>query len=354
MKKQYRKIHFLIISGLISLVLILGIGYASVGNIALNIDGEVETEVQDGVFITSVEYVESSGVDTEKSKIINAYQTILDSDIYLSDIEANSSITYQITIYNSNNEDYYFYDTTYMLGDDTYSNQNIIFKLDGLDYNTRIEKYGYITFNITFLYDDVKEVENNNLKSILNFVFLKETYCEIQSVINDYSLTVTCDVGSESQNMTVDNFVLSIDEIVIPEPAYGLMTFTKTYDSSTSSFKIVRTRLTGSGFITYSGKLHMIKNPTLIAEGEGTYIITIDCTNILNYQDMTADDFYYEIDWLDAPDEPYSEDSNLNGVSGTMTFTKTYNPSTGKLTIQRSSITGTGTVKFAVKVYIVK
>ena len=331
----------------------MGVGYASINSVSLNINGEVVAKAQDGIFITGVNYVSDVNANLEESKILNAYQTNLSSNIVLSDTDGNSSITYEIIVYNSNDIDYYFYNVNYLIGDTTYNNENIIFELEGVSYNTKIVSNGYLTFNITFSYNNTSiNNVNNSLKSLLNFNFVEATSYELQSIHGDYNLTTTCNAGDECKNMTVNNFIISVDEIVIPEPAYGLMTFTKTYDSSTGLFKITRSKLTGQNFITYSGMVHMLSNPILIANKEGSYSISIDCTNVSNYRNMTADDFYYETDWLNAPEAPYSTDSELNGVDGTITFTKNYNASTGILTIQRSSIKGTGTVTFAVNVYI--
>ena len=331
----------------------MGVGYASINSISLNINGEVIAKVQDGVFITEVNYVSDVNANLEESKILNAYQTNLSSNIVLSEIDVNSSITYEVKIYNSSDIDYYFYNVNYLIGDTTYNNENIAFVLDGLSYNTKIVSNSYLTFNITFYYNNTSISNvNNSLKSMLNFNFVEATSYELQSIHGDYNLTTTCNAGDECKNMTVNNFIISVDEIVIPEPAYGLMTFTKTYDPLTGLFKITRSKLTGQNFITYSGMVHMLSNPMLIANKEGSYSISIDCTNVSNYKNMIVDDFYYEIDWLNAPEAPYSTDSELNGVDGTITFTKNYNASTGILTIQRSSIKGTGTVTFAVNVYI--
>lgn len=102
MKKQYNRNSFWFMGGLIFFVMILGIGYASVGNIVLSIDGDVETAVQDGVFITSVECIESNGSETEKSVINDFYGTMLNSTICLDSGEISSSmITYAITVYNN-------------------------------------------------------------------------------------------------------------------------------------------------------------------------------------------------------------------------------------------------------------
>ena len=332
--------------------LFMVIGYASINSISLNVTGEMTAQVQDGIFITTVEYLNSNYADVNSSKIISASKTNLNSNVVLLN-NPNAYITYKITLYNSNNKDYYLYNVNYLNGTDTYSNPNISFVIDGLTYNTKIPSKGYLTFNVKFYYGNTSVSNvNNTLKSILNFNFVEATSYELQSIYGDYALTTTCNAGEECKNMTVNNFIISIDEIVIPDPAYGLMTFTKTYDSSTGTFKIVRTRLTGTGFITYSGYVHMLSNPVLIANKEGNYNISIDCTGVNNYKNMNANDFYYEIDWLDAPEKPYETGSESNGVNGTINFTKTYNASTGILTIQRSSIQGTGTVTFSVNVYI--
>lgn len=332
---------------------LMGLGYATVNSIILEYKGTSYMKKQTGVYITEVNYISNVNADLTSSKILQAYQTNLDSNIVLSNTDSNSSITYQIKVYNSNDTDYYFYNTNYLVGDSTYSNENIAFKIEGLNYNTKIASKGYLTFNITFYYENNSiSNTNNSLKSLLNFNFVEATSYKLESIYGDYNLTTTCNAGDECKNMTVDNFVISIDEIVIPEPAYGLMTFTKTYDPTTGEFKIVRSRLTGLNFITYSGIVNMLSNPLLIASKEGSYNITIDCTGVSNYKNMTADDFYYEIDWLNAPEEPYEVNSEQNGVNGTITFTKTYDASTGQLVIQRSSIKGTGTVTYAVNVYI--
>lgn len=337
---------------LVVATLFMGVGYASINAISLDIIGEMTAYAQDGIFITEVSYLESSYADINNSKVLNSSKTNFNSSITLLN-NPNAYITYKITLYNSYDKDYYLYNVNYLNGTDTYSNSNIAFEIEGLTYNTKIPSNGYLTFNLRFHYGNTSASNvNNTLKSILNFNFVEATSYELQSIYGDYALTTTCSAGEECKNMSVDNFVISVDEIVIPDPAYGLMTFTKSYDSSTGEFKIVRSRLTGTGFITYSGYVHMLSNPVLIANKEGSYNISIDCTGVNNYKNMTADDFYYEIDWLDAPEKPYETGSELNGVNGTINFTKSYNASTGILTIQRSSITGTGTVTFSVNVYI--
>ena len=72
--------------------LFMGVGYASINSISLNVTGDVQPQLQNGIYITSVEYLNSNYVDINKSKIINAYQNNLNSNIVLSE-NPNSSIS---------------------------------------------------------------------------------------------------------------------------------------------------------------------------------------------------------------------------------------------------------------------
>lgn len=151
---------------------IMCVGYANI-NVPLDITGYLSAEAQDGIFITKADYKSSVDVNAEDSEIIQMYQTILTSDIQLSDDNQNSSITYEMTIYNSTDIPYAFEDVYFLLGEDTYSNADIKFKLDGLEDGDLLESKGSITFNITFYYKDYVLSTNNTLKSVLNFNFKK-------------------------------------------------------------------------------------------------------------------------------------------------------------------------------------
>ena len=99
----------------------MGIGFANI-NIQLGISGDVLAEAQTELFITDVRYVSDVNADLNNSKILTSYQTLLSSNIALSQTNNNSSITYEVVIYNSTDTDYRFKETTYMLGTDTYDN----------------------------------------------------------------------------------------------------------------------------------------------------------------------------------------------------------------------------------------
>ena len=149
---------------------IMCVGYANI-NVPLGITGYLSAEAQDGIFITKADYKSSVDVNAEDFEIIQMYQTMLTSDIQLSDDNQNSSITYEMTIYNSTDIPYAFEEVTFLLGKDTYSNEDITFRLDGLKYGDLLESKKSITFNITFYYKDNVLSTNNTLKSVLNFNF---------------------------------------------------------------------------------------------------------------------------------------------------------------------------------------
>lgn len=148
----------------------MGIAFANI-NIQLGITGEALAEVQTELFITDVRYVSDVNADLNNSKILTSYQTLLSSNIALSQTNNNSSITYEVVIYNSTDTDYRFKETTYMLGTDTYDNENITFTLDGINTSSVVKSRESITFRITFKYKDSTLAANNKLKSYINFAF---------------------------------------------------------------------------------------------------------------------------------------------------------------------------------------
>lgn len=173
MKKMKKKLSFpRIVPALIILsVLFMCIGYASINSISMDIRGDVIAEGQDGIFITKGVYKSDVDADVNNSKIVNMYQALFESNIELSSSNPNSSITYQISIYNSNSVAYAFDKVDYLLGDDTYSNEDIIFSIEGLDKGDVINSGETITFNITFRYNEGILSDNSVLKSLLNFKF---------------------------------------------------------------------------------------------------------------------------------------------------------------------------------------
>jgi len=152
----------------------MGISYAAINSISLDVVGNVIAKAQDGIYITEVEYVGDVNADIDNSKIINAYQTNLNSSIVL-EKNSNAYIKYKITMYNSTNYDYVFERLKYIKCQDentcdTYSNNNIQISLD-IEKGQVINSKSYLTFNITFSYVDPNNIDNTKLNSIVNFLF---------------------------------------------------------------------------------------------------------------------------------------------------------------------------------------
>ena len=151
---------------------IMGIGYATLNTVSLQITGQGVALLQKGVFITDVSYSTSKGIDILQSNINATSGTVLNSSISLSPTDSTSYVTYTITILNNYNYKVYFNGTSY--SNDFYDNENIIFELsDNLVEGMMLDPHTYITFDITFKYKSGVSPNQNNciLNSYINFNF---------------------------------------------------------------------------------------------------------------------------------------------------------------------------------------
>ena len=147
----------------------LSIGYAAITATNLVMDVHVTSSAYIGMFISDVTYDSNSGADITNSKIIDYTGTMLHSNIYLSETDPTSSITYTVTIFNNSDAIKEFSGVTY--GDGYYSNTDIAYRLDGLQEKDIIEKGNSKTFTITFYYNSITQITNNQLDSYLSFNF---------------------------------------------------------------------------------------------------------------------------------------------------------------------------------------
>jgi len=154
----------------------MSIGYAKINSITSEITGTLLAEAQDGIFITDITYGSNLDADTTGSKIVQVYQNIINSNIVLSETNAESYITYNVSIYNKLDTVYRFKGVTY--DSEFYSNENITFELLGLQIGDRILSENSLTFSIKFKYIDSVNMEeenfNNVLNSVLNFDFERD------------------------------------------------------------------------------------------------------------------------------------------------------------------------------------
>lgn len=160
----------------------MGIGYAAVNSVLLVFSGNVTMKELDGVYITDIRYVKNeNSLDTEKIKIYSAGQTIVNSLVTLDSINTLSNVKLEITVYNSNEEDYVFVGAFYE--DEFYDNNNIIFELEGIKVEDKISKGEYKTFYVNFKYNTTEKI-TNTLTSIIDYRFepysVKETLSGIE------------------------------------------------------------------------------------------------------------------------------------------------------------------------------
>ena len=185
--------------------LFMGVGYASINSISLNINGEMTAQVQDGIFITEINYVEKENLElVETYEIDYTNGTTLKSKITLEENNLESEISLKLSFYNSNDFDCIFTDIVYaeennMLGD-IYSNYDIVYTFD--NQNKIISKNGgTLDVTITFKYDQISEYTSNVLDSILNFKFKKLYNVTYNNISNTDDLPV---YGIENETLTID------------------------------------------------------------------------------------------------------------------------------------------------------
>ena len=161
--------------------LFMGVGYASINSISMNIFGEITAQVQDDIFITEINCYKEDGYDNSLcsgKNIQSSNKTMIYSNITL-ESNLDSKVVYQITMYNNSNASYYFDEVVYMEGENTFNNENITFELRTEDNSsnflpdTEVPSKGFISFNIIFKFKDNADISDNNLKSLLNFKFYK-------------------------------------------------------------------------------------------------------------------------------------------------------------------------------------
>lgn len=143
--------------------LFIGVGYAKMTD-NFKVSGDIKAQVQEGVFICNVK-------SSDNKSVINHYvSSTLNSTVTL-DNSASSTAYVEITVFNNAAGPRGYNAVKYMVGETTYSNENIVFEV-GLERRTEIKVGEYLTFGVTFSYKDKKVSSNNVLNSILNFEFV--------------------------------------------------------------------------------------------------------------------------------------------------------------------------------------
>lgn len=280
--KKIKKKFFLSINKLLP-ILILGttifmsIGYASVNSVIFNIEGTATAMKQEGIFITEINYISDINANLNKTKILNAYHTNLNSNIVLSNTDINSQITYSITILNNTDKDYIFDDTIY--DENFYSNNNIIFFLSNLSHGYELYSKDTVTFQITFKYDNNVTLNDdiNSLESFLNFKFIEATNITFTYKNNTIKKLVPLSTG----NITLDDIIIDEGTIIrcnqnaIPTFSNNIIT-TSNINTPTNCqvFSTLKEAIETSDTTT--------NNLLMIADEDATEAIVIDSTKKIN------------------------------------------------------------------------
>ena len=125
----------------------LGIGYAGITSISLEIDGDASLPRQRGIYISNIT-LDSITHTQASSQVINTYyQTMMNTRVVLGE-ESDSQVTYEVTIYNGTNTKRAFdgvvFDPSF------YSNNEIQYVLSNLAIGDEIAPKTSKTFQITF------------------------------------------------------------------------------------------------------------------------------------------------------------------------------------------------------------
>ena len=147
--------------------LLLGIGYASISDINLSLNGTAKLDKDKSVLITDASILSSSGVDSDLSTINNYFHTNLDSTIELDG--ETSTVTVQVKLLNNTSKDMAFKGIVY--DENFYDNENITYELSGLNVDDVLKPNDEVTCTLTFKYSNYSQDVEKTLSSVLNFHF---------------------------------------------------------------------------------------------------------------------------------------------------------------------------------------
>ena len=114
--------------------IIMGIGYAAIDNVTLDLSGNTSVKKFDNVRITKVEYKSDFLANKEESKINHFNVTTINSKIVLGD-DINSTISYEVTLKNDTDNTFKYVGAVHDDSKEFYDNDNIEYEVTGIDNN---------------------------------------------------------------------------------------------------------------------------------------------------------------------------------------------------------------------------
>lgn len=181
------KITILLVVFISLSILFMSIGYAAL-NTELSISGETYVRVKEEIRITDIKMVsaESGAYETYNSKYSKDT-----TSMFVTMLNSNSTITYEVTIENKSAQQYKLKDIL----EESTTNSNITYQINGVEIDTIFEGNTTTTFSITF----TTRIENQKMEWLLKYEFEKYYFaCNI-----DLNTTWEFAYTGGEQNFTV-------------------------------------------------------------------------------------------------------------------------------------------------------
>ena len=178
-------------------ICLLGVGYASITSVDLDLTGNASMDGQTGVVISEVSISDSHNINPNYSEINTYYQTLLNTRTELGN-DSTSYITYEIEITNLTDTTQVYkginYDPTY------YDNADIVFNTIDLNVGDTIAAGQSKTVHLKFYYGSVQQsYANTVLNSIIEFEFESS-----QQVIDEKDYSGLCVFNGEGNYLSGD------------------------------------------------------------------------------------------------------------------------------------------------------
>jgi len=258
--------------------IVMGIGYAAVNNITLELAGSSSAKKIDNIKITNVEYYNDNQALKNESKIINYTSTTINSKIALGSDEL-SWISYEVTLKNDTDNAYKYVGVIHDDDPEFYDNSNITYSVEGINEGEIVQPDTEKKIILTFKYS-TNDTSNNILNSYINIKFnkiFKINYVDIDEDNLMQEIEEGSPVAITFTNPPVD---IDIDGTADYDYSSGVLTISNIMSDITVTGK------EGTAFYTAQGNLSIgsTANPNNFSPSEtdvpSTYIkYTIDSNN---------------------------------------------------------------------------
>ena len=257
MKKEKNKFKIFINKNLYLLLIIvatlfMSIGYATVNNVTLDLDGTSNIKSHPGIYITDATITGgTNGTQTDRSSINMLYEDIMKSRIVLGNNQ-NATLTMSITMRNTTSDKTMFTGVTY--SNNFYDNNLITYTISGLNNEDVLNPGASKTFTITFSYAS-NDISNDTLNSYLKFNFEKFytiTYQNIDTTNKNYPTYILDGETTKTVTFTGD---VPYDVDISPSVSY-------TYNSPTLTLNNIVTDITINRYYSITYNLDGGTNPS--------------------------------------------------------------------------------------------